>query len=64
MRMLPLTHDAPLHDTDAARQIERVAAASGPQPALMERAGLGAARLARAVQIADIQRTASAHLKL
>jgi ADP-dependent NAD(P)H-hydrate dehydratase / NAD(P)H-hydrate epimerase len=48
-RVLPVAQDAPLHDAAAARQIERTAAAAGPQPPLMEAAGLGVARLARAV---------------
>jgi ADP-dependent NAD(P)H-hydrate dehydratase / NAD(P)H-hydrate epimerase len=49
-RVLPPADDLPLHDAAAARQLEAAAAAaSGPLPALMERAGLGVARLARAV---------------
>jgi ADP-dependent NAD(P)H-hydrate dehydratase / NAD(P)H-hydrate epimerase len=49
-RVLPPAGDLPLHDAAAARQLEAAAAAaSGPPPALMERAGLGVARLARAV---------------
>ena len=47
-RVLPLSDDAPLHDAAAARQLERIAAATQPEPPLMERAGLGVARLARA----------------
>lgn len=48
-RVLPAANDLPLHDAAAARRLEATAAAAGPQPPLMERAGLGVARLARAV---------------
>jgi hydroxyethylthiazole kinase-like uncharacterized protein yjeF len=39
-----------LHDVEASRRLEAAARASSPEPSLMERAGLGVARLALALE--------------
>jgi len=47
--VLPAAQDLPLHDSVGSRALERAAAASLPPHALMARAGLAGARLARAL---------------
>jgi ADP-dependent NAD(P)H-hydrate dehydratase / NAD(P)H-hydrate epimerase len=49
-RVLPARRDWPLHDVEASRQAEALAAQALPPHTLMRRAGLAVAELARALQ--------------
>lgn len=48
MRRISPEHSWPLHDSEASRELERLAQAGLPPHTLMQRAGLACARLARA----------------